>query len=91
MSYRDKIVRYGPYLVWFLEIDENSIISILLDKIEIWKKVLLVLECSRVIPKKTGEHLCRCVLESQFQFFPFWFFIGFLELITKDIHQLFSE
>ena len=42
------------YLVWFfknfkLKSKQNSIISILLHKMEIWKKVLFELECSRVI------------------------------------------
>ena len=48
-SYR---TQYDSYVVWFVEIDENWITSILLHKMEIWKKVLLELECSRVISKR---------------------------------------
>ena len=79
------------WLVWFLEIDENSIISILLDKIEIWKKVLLELECSRVIPKRTGEHLWWCALETQLKIKREKTEIDSLEHTTKDVHQFFSE
>ena len=56
---------HGPWLVWFLKIQKKSIISILLYKMEIWKKVLLELECSRVISKRNWwTYLVVCSRES---------------------------
>ena len=56
-------VYYALHLVWFVEIDENPITTILLHKI--WKKVLLELECSRVISKRNWwTYLVACSRES---------------------------